>query len=183
MKICNKCKIEKDGSQFYKHVSNRDRLGSSCKKCLALYVKTPERKEAAAKYEQTPERKITQAKSNAKYLKTPEGKETRANYEQTPEYKLAHRKSEIKYRYGITLEEYNDLLTSQNGGCAICKTKTPGGNGDHFHIDHDHVTGKIRGLLCHACNIGQGYFKDDPSLLIASANYLIKHRQIQDAQK
>jgi hypothetical protein len=84
---------------------------------------------------------------------------------------LINRRSKIKNTYGITLEQFDEMLTSQNGGCAICKTQVPGGRGN-FTVDHCHSTGRIRGLLCNSCNVGLGSFKDSPSLLIAAAKYV-----------
>lgn len=55
-------------------------------------------------------------------------------------------------KYGITAEQYGDLLRAQGGRCAICGTDSPAGIGG-FHIDHCHATGRVRGLLCHHCNI------------------------------
>ena len=75
------------------------------------------------------------------------------------------------YLYGVSREEYDAMLESQGGGCAICQTKVPGGKGA-FHVDHDHETGVNRGLLCHFCNIGLGNFADDPNLLEDAAEYL-----------
>jgi hypothetical protein len=74
-------------------------------------------------------------------------------------------------RYGLTLAGYNELLDRQGGGCAICATPEPGGRG-RFHVDHDHKTGIVRGLLCHACNVGIGNLGDDPERLRAAADYL-----------
>ena len=76
-------------------------------------------------------------------------------------------------QYELTDDDYNTLLASQDYKCAICRTDKPGGNGGkYFHVDHDHVTGKVRGLLCHKCNTGIGHLNDDPARLIAAANYL-----------
>lgn len=74
-------------------------------------------------------------------------------------------------RYGITSDQYNEILASQCGVCAICGTDNPGGRGS-FHVDHCHDTGVIRGLLCHSCNRGIGYLKDNPTLLRAALSYL-----------
>lgn len=63
------------------------------------------------------------------------------------------------------------LLARQGGKCAICGTDRPGGRGT-FHVDHDHATGKVRALLCNACNTGLGAFRDDPVRLRAAADYL-----------
>lgn len=76
-------------------------------------------------------------------------------------------------RYGITRQDYNEMLEAQGDSCAICKTMDIGRKGHtHFHVDHDHSTGKIRGLLCDLCNRGLGYFKDDPYLLGKAVKYL-----------
>jgi hypothetical protein len=79
--------------------------------------------------------------------------------------------------YGLTQREWNALVRKQRDRCAICKTSTPGGRGERWHIDHDHMTGKVRGLLCHRCNMGVGFFLDDPEIIKAAARYVIKHRQ------
>jgi hypothetical protein len=73
--------------------------------------------------------------------------------------------------YGLSLEEFNSMVTSQNGRCAICN-EVPTGRG--FHVDHCHLTGKIRGLLCRGCNLALGNMKDDPVRLMTAANYLIE---------
>jgi len=78
-----------------------------------------------------------------------------------------------RYLYnGFTHEQYVALLEAQDGRCAICRTDTPGGKGG-FHLDHDHATGAVRGLLCTNCNMGLGRFADDPARLRAAAEYLI----------
>ena len=78
-------------------------------------------------------------------------------------------------KYGITFEQYHVMLAAQGGHCAICSATEGGGRGA-FHVDHDHVTGKVRGLLCHYCNTAVGNMKDDPALLRAAANYLEARR-------
>jgi hypothetical protein len=76
--------------------------------------------------------------------------------------------------YGITPARYAEMLEEQNGLCAICN-QPPDGNGKNgrvLFIDHDHVSGEVRGLLCRACNGGLGLFKDDPKLLLNAVAYL-----------
>ena len=73
--------------------------------------------------------------------------------------------------YGVSAEEFEAMLVTQDGACAICRSTTPGGRGN-FHVDHDHATGRIRGLLCHGCNVGLGNFRDQPDLLETAAAYL-----------
>jgi hypothetical protein len=72
----------------------------------------------------------------------------------------------LKYRYGISEQEFQIRLSAQNGLCAICQT-APGTD-----VDHDHVTGKIRGILCGSCNRGVGLFKDDAELLSRATDYV-----------
>lgn len=77
----------------------------------------------------------------------------------------------LQDRYGITINEYDKLLDMQNHCCAICqKHITETGQG--LHVDHCHITGRIRGLLCNSCNGGLGNFKDDTSLLESAIEYL-----------
>jgi len=71
-----------------------------------------------------------------------------------------------KSRYGLTAEQYNDLLVAQGGRCAICKSDTL------LQVDHDHTTDVVRGLLCRECNMGLGKFKDCVELLTRAINYL-----------
>lgn len=75
-------------------------------------------------------------------------------------------------RYGLTPEQARSLYAKQGGLCAICHgpcTKTRLGR---LCVDHDHLTGQVRGLLCIDCNAALGKFKDDPSLLRRAAEYL-----------
>lgn len=75
-----------------------------------------------------------------------------------------------KKNYGISLEEYNALLESQNGVCAVCEGKT----GRKLSVDHDHKTGKVRGLLCVKCNLALGYANDNKNILLGLVEYLDK---------
>lgn len=77
----------------------------------------------------------------------------------------------LRAAYGITLDDYEDMLAGQGGGCAICKAVESGGKG-RFHVDHCHEGGQIRGLLCTRCNTGLGQFLDDPDRLRAAIAYL-----------
>lgn len=83
------------------------------------------------------------------------------------------KKSRLKTTYGLTLEDFDELLSAQGGRCAICRTDTPGGKG-RFHVDHCHSTGRIRGLLCCNCNRGIGALKDESALLHKAISYLEK---------
>jgi hypothetical protein len=73
---------------------------------------------------------------------------------------------------GMNQEIYDRLLAAQGGKCAICRTDKPSKRRAYFDIDHCHVTGTLRGLLCERCNRGIGYFNDSPARLRAAADYL-----------
>lgn len=77
----------------------------------------------------------------------------------------------IRRKYGITLEQYNKLLISQDNGCAICgRAEEP--DGRRLAIDHDHATGNVRGILCNNCNNGLGSFSDNIEQIIKAIDYL-----------
>lgn len=82
---------------------------------------------------------------------------------------------QLVYNYGITLEEYDQMLILQNHRCKICQ-KHQSELTKPLCVDHCHTTGKVRGMVCDSCNLGMGRFYDDPELLIAAANYLTKNR-------
>ncbi len=86
----------------------------------------------------------------------------------------AYRNAWYKYHYGISANEVNKLLENQGGKCAICGTTNPGGRNNKFHLDHNHSTKEIRGLLCDKCNRGLGFFNDSTDLLHHAINYLQK---------
>jgi hypothetical protein len=77
-------------------------------------------------------------------------------------------------KFGITIEEWDAMYEAQYGKCYLCGN----GRGDYHElsVDHDHETGKIRSLLCGACNMGIGQLKDDPELLERAAIYIRSHR-------
>ena len=82
------------------------------------------------------------------------------------EYRKTHRDGHLQDRYGITEAEYERLRTAQHGCCAICGQKAK------LCVDHDHATGKVRGLLCHNCNRALGGFKDRLDSLRNAVKYL-----------
>lgn len=87
----------------------------------------------------------------------------------------AYREKERRYnlaRYKITAEEYDRLTKEQGGLCALCKQPATNGTGKRLHVDHDHTTGRVRGLLCHGCNTGLGAFGESAELLNVAADYL-----------
>ena len=75
-------------------------------------------------------------------------------------------------KYGLTALDFEEMSRVQSGVCAICG-EPPGPR--RLAVDHDHHTGTIRGLLCFRCNVGLGYFRDDPERLLRAVSYLRRH--------
>jgi hypothetical protein len=80
------------------------------------------------------------------------------------------RSARIKRCYGISPEQHEALLTRQGGACAICRKRSD----EPLIVDHCHLTGEVRGLLCRGCNLGLGFFKDDARLMAAAIAYLAR---------
>lgn len=97
-------------------------------------------------------------------------------YWKDPEAKLEYRRGHInrvtmlKHRYNLLLEDWNEILNKQAGACGICK-EIPNKPED-LKVDHDHETGKVRGLLCNGCNTGLGSFKESPNSLKNAITYI-----------
>lgn len=159
MKICKKCKLSKDESEFNVNKRYKDGLESACRECYQLYQK---------EYYHKNRDRILERERNS-YQKNPEIKKKRAteyrdkNYEEVVRkrketyYKNPdkHREYYLKDTYGITLKYYEEMLKAQGGCCGVCK-KHHSTLQRNLCVDHNHVTGKIRGLLCDNCNHGIG---------------------------
>lgn len=108
----------------------------------------------------------------------------KANLRFRERYKNVWGEVNLWRKYGIDERSYQEMLAAQDGKCAICGMTPEERNGEFFdagkvpaakrrlHVDHSHVTDQVRGLLCWACNIGLGKFRDDPQRLRAAADYL-----------
>lgn len=101
----------------------------------------------------------------------------RREYSKKARSKEAYKKYSVEWRllkrHSITLEQYNQILKDQGGGCAICgKTNQ---NGRALAVDHNHITNENRGLLCDNHNTGLGLFKDNIEELQRAINYLKEH--------
>lgn len=90
------------------------------------------------------------------------------------EYRLANplkiRERYLKVRYNLTIDGWEQLFAFQEKACKICKSQEPSGKG--WHVDHDHQTGKIRGILCHHCNTALGLLKDSSEIAEKVVQYL-----------
>jgi len=98
--------------------------------------------------------------------------ESRRKKYDTPAKRYAYaRRERLRKKYGLTVEQYLAMAEAQGQVCKICgqpETEKYGA----LHVDHDHRTSKVRGLLCGQCNTGLGKFRDDPALLRAAIDYL-----------
>lgn len=157
-KLCPRCSETKPLVAFYPHGGTRDGRSGWCIECH----KAASRARKAANREQAKE-------YNAAYRARPGVKE---------ELSAKHRMWQLR-RYGLTPEEYDKLLAEQGGVCAICGLPEyvidrRKGKPRCLSVDHDHVTLKVRGLLCGRCNRTIGHFEDNPAVLARAAAYLQK---------
>lgn len=88
-------------------------------------------------------------------------------YKKHPNYS---RNSNLLKNYGITSDDFDKMLSAQNNTCKVC-SGPPMGKG-RYHVDHCHKTGKIRGLLCHKCNVALGMVQDSKEHLLSLISYL-----------
>lgn len=157
MKICKKCEREKplDDFRLRKHSKYPD--GYRCAQCL-------ECERAFCRVSATKYRNENLELCRQKDRDRNPG---RKSYERG-------RNDYLKRTYGITLEEFHEMLAAQNGCCAICDIEMgpPGSGKGSACVDHDHVTGITRLILCHGCNLGLGNFKDSTELLERAMSYL-----------
>lgn len=110
-------------------------------------------------------RELPSEKERIKEYNKNYGKENYLNL--IPNFRNRH----YKKRYGITLEDYNIIFSTQEGKCAICNVHQSD-LGKALAVDHCHTTNAVRGLLCSDCNLGLGKFKDSIQLLTNAKNYL-----------
>ncbi len=89
---------------------------------------------------------------------------------------LNSRRSHLKRTFGITPEEYEARLAEQGGGCAVCGRAPKAGKS--LHVDHDHESGYVRGLLCFSCNAALGHLQDDLGRIDAALVYVATKRRI-----
>ena len=159
MKRCTKCGETKPLSEFYVHTKSKDCLRTDCKECNNTRKRAWELKDGVD---------VRKAKRKAYYEanKTEIIKQKSARHRENPGKR---RDYVLRAKYSITLAEYNSMLTTQNGACKICKGDN---NGEALLVDHDHLTGVVRGLLCGHCNIALGHIKDNETTAHAMHAYL-----------
>ena len=89
-----------------------------------------------------------------------------------------HRNSRLRNIYNISDRIYYQMLYDQNGLCKVCDTANPGTSSGRFVIDHDHVSGVRRGLICHHCNLGLGHFFDNPKIMAKAQVYIYEGKEL-----
>lgn len=134
-------------------------------------------KERMAVVKDTPEFKEKRSSYNKKYRG--KYKDYLKKYYENNREKISKRSrnSAYKKKFGITIEEYDRMLISQNGVCAICNIPEISLRNTHFSVDHCHKTGKVRGLLCYKCNTTLGFVNDNTKVLKNAINYLNLSRE------
>ena len=149
-KYCPRCKTWKTFENFTKHAGYRGGgYESLCKQCAVEYRK-----------ERGPRKNSLQDIERASRWNAENKKRRRMQ--------KCNQKNYLRsVRYGLTPEDYKKMYEEQNGKCAI-----PSCSGAAEFVDHDHETIKVRRLLCHLCNSGLGFFRDNPNLLLEAAEYL-----------
>jgi hypothetical protein len=153
MKKCTKCGIEKPLFEFHKNKNKNDGVASECKICCKLRHQ---------KYYLDNKNHIIK-KSSIWAKNNPDKK------------KKISRKSHLIKNYNIDLETQNFLIKLQNNKCKICHKELK-----NFHVDHSHITGKVRAILCHHCNVLLGNAKDSIDILKSAVDYLKKYNEKLD---
>jgi hypothetical protein len=163
-KRCKRCGELKSTDDFYANPKGAGGLRPECKTCTRAY--------RSAWYAENASAEVARVKAwqQANVERVNAGQRKRR---QDPARKLKERDAYLRRKYGIGLEEYDAKLAEQDGCCAICRREPR--SDISLHVDHDHVTGKIRGLLCFRCNVAIGLISEDHDSLRAIADYLDGH--------
>lgn len=166
IKRCPTCGIEKSLDGFHRDKNRLSGRMPVCKECRSLTSKV--------RYARDLPKSREKGKQNRLRNKT-------KNYAASEDWRKRNPGKQTEYRlkrYGLTMESFLALLESQSHACMVCLKRFE--NRKDTHIDHDHVTGKVRGLLCLACNTMLGYSKDSPATLRRAADYLEKTSCVAD---
>jgi hypothetical protein len=148
-RVCRKCG---DGGHFFSGVRGcKMWISADCRECKNAYYRN--------RYATNPEAK---ARRDAQFDRW-----RAANWEK---YTTAIANSHMKKAFGIGIEEYMIMFDAQGGVCAVCAEPPP--SNKRLSVDHHHGTGKVRGLLCHHCNVSIGHLRDDPFRIRKLADYV-----------
>lgn len=171
-KRCKHCGCVKSTDDFYRNNVGADGLRPECKACTAAkratwYAENAPAEKARVKEWQQANRERVNAGNRER--------------RRSPEARRAQRDGHLRRKYGITADQYDEMLAAQGGVCAICE-REPNPK-ISLHVDHDHETGAIRGLTCFRCNQAMGAFGEDPELLRSAAAYLDRHDPAVEASR
>jgi hypothetical protein len=170
-KWCRRCRGVKPLTDFGTHATTSDRKQTYCRACFSdIYRERREREGHVVRPTTVPEghkfcrgcERVLPFADWAVRATTKDGFAFQCKTCMTAKDKAKH----LERSYGMSIEELDLLLTEQGGRCAICRTAAA------IHVDHDHVTSEVRGLLCFRCNAALGQFGDDPTVLRRAARYL-----------
>ena len=186
-RACTKCGLVKRLEEFSRNSRGKYGRKPHCKACdaarhAAQFVsKVVDEEAKRARYTKGRDgpklcRKCGVAKSRSEFYEARDGKYGRRLQSYCkPCLYTEKRRSHLKHTYGVTLEWYESTLATQGGACAVCKRperSTRGGKTLLMPVDHDHRTGRARGILCHACNRAVGLLGDDPDRFRSVIRYL-----------
>lgn len=157
LKRCRNCQEVLPLGSFGVQTRAADGLQPWCKMCVNARNRVYEKAEMVRDPKKYAERKK---------------REKREWIERHPERYKAHVRKNNLRKYGLTPETFDAMLQEQGGKCLICRKELV--EGRDLHVDHDHDTGAVRGLLCGLCNVGLGAFRDNPEFLRAAAAYILE---------
>jgi uncharacterized metal-binding protein len=146
VKVCSKCKQSKALAEFYKKKTAKDGLNSHCMDCVDSYSRNH--------YRNNKEKVLSRSNAWAK------------------SHPVSRKFTRLKNLYGVTREQYDKIFEVQAGCCKLCgisQTELK----KTLVIDHNHKTGRIRGLLCNPCNAALGLFKENAETLKKAVEYVI----------
>lgn len=173
LKRCSKCGDFKTIDCFSKNKGRKDGLRDWCRLCVAVANKAYRIK----RFSRDPEKERAYYKEYAERNKDRIAEWRKEWKKKNRElFSKRHYKYNLYNKYGLTEAELVLVIQNQNGKCAICYLELFKIKGKP-HIDHDHITGQIRGVLCSNCNIGIGFLKDSPEILLSAISYLQKNMQ------
>ena len=167
MKHCSRCDTNKNEVEFYKSKNAKDGLQTWCKPCVSETQKVARLADPNKGAEWSRKSYYKNHAENKERVRKATNKWNAANPEKAKRMKF---EAKLK-KYKISEKQYDDMLNSQNGACAICAA-TPLDIRENLSIDHCHLTGSFRGLLCRKCNLAIGLLKDRSELALSAAKYL-----------
>jgi hypothetical protein len=149
MKICSKCKVERPLTEYHKSSIHKGGHNPQCRTC---FNKTRRENRDPVK---------AAAHAKAWYARN----------------KHRVREKQIRVKYGLTMEQYSNMVTGQQNKCKICEKEMTGPK--EPAIDHCHITGSVRDLLCANCNAALGLLQDDPDIIQNAARYVEYHNTLK----